>query len=403
MANDGSVLVHRVRDLMSEWALIPVDGEPVRLGSLAPPAKAAFLLPDASAVVYQVYVQENGPGDDPPGELRLRYLDGTDVSLGVSGVLADVSRDGGVILFTATEIEGDRQAFSLQLPSGAPRQITHLQGGIEPVAFAGDRSAILAVSQSRILRIGVDDGRVETLLGPLPIFDRGLPDTFESRKLYIPIQVPGSTYRIAGAQLTETTTVAPLPAETELDGIRVVVNGTPAAILWASPLEIGYQVDWATPTSPETTVAVRHEASGWEGPLATKAVLDQFPQGALSDADGFTLAVHQNFDRLVTAADPALRGEYVHLYATGLGPVDPPVGTGEPSPSGPLAVITTPCVWTGYDERGERPAEVAFAGLAPGLVGFYQVVVRIPDDAQGESFGLRCDSYGGFGRIPVRP
>ena len=52
---------------------------------------------------------------------------------------------------------------------------------------------------------------------------------------------------------------------------------------------------------------------------------------------------------------------------------------------------------------GERPAEVAFAGLAPGLVGFYQVVVRIPDDAQGESFGLRCDSYGGFGRIPVRP
>jgi uncharacterized protein (TIGR03437 family) len=38
-------------------------------------------------------------------------------------------------------------------------------------------------------------------------------------------------------------------------------------------------------------------------------------------------------------------------------------------------------------------AEVVFAGLAPGLVGFYQVSIRIPPSATpGDGFRLTCST-----------
>ena len=68
--------------------------------------------------------------------------------------------------------------------------------------------------------------------------------------------------------------------------------------------------------------------------------------------------------------DPAQEGEYVRLYGTGLGPVD----TGLT----PQALLSPmPCEWVG---DGDQKADLAFAGLAPGLVGVYQVTVRMRDD-----------------------
>ncbi|MBM3739210.1 MAG: hypothetical protein FJW39_25830, partial [Acidobacteria bacterium] len=38
-------------------------------------------------------------------------------------------------------------------------------------------------------------------------------------------------------------------------------------------------------------------------------------------------------------ANPTRAGQYVHLYMTGLGAVSPPVRTGQPAPSSPLAEL----------------------------------------------------------------
>jgi uncharacterized protein (TIGR03437 family) len=91
-------------------------------------------------------------------------------------------------------------------------------------------------------------------------------------------------------------------------------------------------------------------------------------------------AMHEDFQAFVTPRKPPLPGEIVHLFATGLGPVIPPVSSGMPAPLDTLSRTTTEWVYT-WDQLSPRrtPADVRFAGLAPGTVGVYQIDVRIPD------------------------
>lgn len=78
----------------------------------------------------------------------------------------------------------------------------------------------------------------------------------------------------------------------------------------------------------------------------------------------------------VSVSNPILPGDAIIIWATGLGPVSPPVPSGQPGPSAPLAVLAiTPLVKVG----GEL-ATVEFAGLAPGLVGVYQINATVPAD-----------------------
>ena len=72
-------------------------------------------------------------------------------------------------------------------------------------------------------------------------------------------------------------------------------------------------------------------------------------------------------------------GGVIQIFATGLGPVNPTVKTGEASPSNPPATVTSAVTCT----VGGVSAPVQFAGLAPGFVGLYQVNVAIPAGVTG--------------------
>ncbi len=97
--------------------------------------------------------------------------------------------------------------------------------------------------------------------------------------------------------------------------------------------------------------------------------------GVITDAQG----------ALIASSNPARRGDVVIVYATGLGATKPAVKTGEASPSSPPAQVTQAV--TAY--VGGVAATVEFAGLTPGLVGLYQVNVRIPENASpGEAVEL---------------
>jgi uncharacterized protein (TIGR03437 family) len=74
---------------------------------------------------------------------------------------------------------------------------------------------------------------------------------------------------------------------------------------------------------------------------------------------------------------PARIGEYISIYATGLGDVSNRPAPGAASPASPLATtLTTPTVTV-----GGVPATVSFSGLAPGYVGLYQINVQVPSGA----------------------
>jgi uncharacterized protein (TIGR03437 family) len=74
---------------------------------------------------------------------------------------------------------------------------------------------------------------------------------------------------------------------------------------------------------------------------------------------------------------PARIGEYISIYATGLGDVTNRPGLGSPSLANPLAMtLVAPVV-----RIGGVPATVTFSGLAPGFSGLYQVNVQVPAGA----------------------
>jgi len=188
---------------------------------------------------------------------------------------------------------------------------------------------------------------------------------------------PGSIISIFGTSLTagDTAQATSIPLPTTLAGTTVAVNGRAAPLFFASPLQINAQfpvevgagpatvvVTTAAGASPAETVPVAPVAAG-------VFALDGTGRGA-------ALALHTD-GRLVTAEQPARRGEALMLYATGLGATTPQLASGTAAGASPLVTtVSTPVITVG----GVR-AEVLFSGLAPNFVGLNQVNIRIPSDA----------------------
>ena len=95
---------------------------------------------------------------------------------------------------------------------------------------------------------------------------------------------------------------------------------------------------------------------------------------------GHALAVNYPGGALNSLQNPVHPGEYVVVYLTGQGQVDRPVASGAQSPAEPLSLSVAAV----RARLGGTPAEVAFAGLAPGFVGLLQVNLLVPDVPGGE-------------------
>jgi hypothetical protein len=109
-----------------------------------------------------------------------------------------------------------------------------------------------------------------------------------------------------------------------------------------------------------------------------------------ADRPAFQSVWHQDFRGAPTAKDPAIPGEILVFYMTGLGPVSEPPPLGRPAPLDILSSTLAPlfCQWDAA--AGGPIADVLFAGLAPGRTGVYQVNVRVaPNVASGQ---LTCRS-----------
>jgi enamine deaminase RidA (YjgF/YER057c/UK114 family) len=114
-------------------------------------------------------------------------------------------------------------------------------------------------------------------------------------------------------------------------------------------------------------------------------------------------SVHQDFSGPITSDKPARSGEIIHLYASGLGPVTPPVPDGATAPASPLSRTVNPVTCGALDASGNMiPLVVLFAGLAPGQTGVYQLDVELLGSLpSGNTLQVRCGVGSNNGGIAV--
>jgi uncharacterized protein (TIGR03437 family) len=182
---------------------------------------------------------------------------------------------------------------------------------------------------------------------------------------------PGELISIYGTNLAPNLKVdSSFP--TTLGGVQVMVNNRPAPIYFVSPNQISAVVPFGTleliagiqvinNNTPSNTV------TSYVNLTAPGAFT--FPSGGLGSA----AALHADFS-LITPASPAQIGETILLFVTGLGLVDPAVADGTPGPINPFSMVTN-TITVFIDGV---PATTSFAGLAPELIGLYQINVAVP-------------------------
>ena len=178
----------------------------------------------------------------------------------------------------------------------------------------------------------------------------------------------GNNFASANAQATD----LPLPAT--LGRVSVTVNGMLAPLLFVGPQQINFQVPYET-TVGTATIAV--SVNGISSVALMPTITATAPGIFVFDGNR---AVAQDQDyTLNDDAHPAAPGTFVMIYATGLGQLDNPIPTGSPAPSSPLSrALVVPTVTI-----GGMNADVAFAGMTPGLVGLAQINAKVPDLSPG--------------------
>ena len=163
---------------------------------------------------------------------------------------------------------------------------------------------------------------------------------------------------------------------TELASTRVLIDGRPASMLFAQDGQVNFVASFAI--EPRTMAEIRVEtaeglSAPWRLPVSGSHV-------GLFSSEGFgrgdLVALNQD-GSLNTEENPAEIGSVVSVFGVGAGTMSPPMEDGS------IAPLSLPLPKPDHDigmTVGERPAEVLYAGAAPGLAaGVIQINFRVPD------------------------
>jgi uncharacterized protein (TIGR03437 family) len=179
---------------------------------------------------------------------------------------------------------------------------------------------------------------------------------------------PGSLVTIYGVNMARFTAVATTGSDgrlpTRLAGAEVRIGSANAPLLYVSPRQVNAQVPFDTPPGTQTVT------------MTTGGGVSAGVNITVGTVSPGIFAVVKNADfSLMTASNAARAGDDLAIFATGLGAVSPAVASGQPAPASSLSSTTAGAIVTigGVAAEVTSPTPV----LAPGLVGVYQVNVRV--------------------------
>jgi uncharacterized protein (TIGR03437 family) len=181
---------------------------------------------------------------------------------------------------------------------------------------------------------------------------------------------PGAIVTIFGTNLVAgngaEATLRPLP--TSLGGSTVLIGGSAAPLFFTSPTQINLQLPYGIAPGPATAVV----QSGSVSSAPFTFMVSAASPGIFLNANQ---AVAVNPDGSVnSAASPALPGDYLVVYLTGVGPVDQTESTNTAPPATPVATSTLAFSAT----IGGQNAITPFVGLTSGFIGLGQANVQVP-------------------------
>jgi uncharacterized protein (TIGR03437 family) len=289
------------------------------------------------------------------------------------GVAAD---DNGNIYISDTGNNVIRQV--------APDGVIHTIGGTGAEGFAGDGGPALSAlldTPGSILLDGAGDlycadtnnNRVRRLvptgviLPPAVILPTPLSVVNAASLAAEPV-APGEVVTIFGSGMGPTAGVGALIDPTglvanQLAGAEVRFDGVPAPLFYAQANQINAQAPYTVAGETVTQIEVLYQ--GVSVNTTSVAVAPAAP-------GVFSTAVNQD-GTYNSPSNPAPRGTFLTVYATGQGLTNGPNISGQPA-AAPYPQPNLPVTVT----VGGVTVQVAWAGSAPGLVGLLQVNLRVP-------------------------
>jgi uncharacterized protein (TIGR03437 family) len=196
------------------------------------------------------------------------------------------------------------------------------------------------------------------------------------------VGAPGMFVTIYGSQLASATAQAEMqPYPNTLGGTEVLVNGQGAGVQYVSPT----QVNMLMPDVASGLVKLTVRNS--RGQQTLNVLVEPFVPTL------FGAALNAQTGASITTSAPALRGDYVALYLTGLGRTERRSDGLDWSLAVPQVMI------------GGKACSVVYAGRAPGYAGLDQINCQIALDATtGDTVnvGVTAGRRSGTATIPVR-
>jgi uncharacterized protein (TIGR03437 family) len=177
---------------------------------------------------------------------------------------------------------------------------------------------------------------------------------------------------------------------TRLGEVRVLFNDIPAPLFYVSGTQLNVQV----PVELAGSYSAEVQVIAGDLPSVPLMLNLRAADPGVFLVGGLPGIFFANSTTQVTAQNQARGGDYLTLWATGLGAVEGLVQTGAPATAA-LRTMIVPKV-----TLGGVPAPLLYAGLAPGFVGLYQINIQVPDNVPSGNTSLVI-SMGGTDTAPM--
>ncbi len=377
---------------------ITVNGEPVEQYAYRPaetvPVQVRVEDPDISQVFWGFQLTVRNAGDGCQSEGSLAAVDD------------DIVVDSGIPVDPCAGPEFATHEFRRVAEGGQTFQLnwTAPASDVGPVIFAAAGNAANGNMQETGDRIYITDQTVQPAAGeptPTPSISAGgivlatlVPSVTSAAPRSI-VSIFGEEFAPAGTLNVQPTLDGDGKVSTEMSGVCVEIGGHRSPLFAVLPTQLNLQASDQVGLGPQAVTVIRACGQADEArsepqmvEIAEAApgffVFTSFggenganPIAALHGGGPNVVAPPGLFqDNAQQTFSPAAAGEFISLFATGLGALVEPVAAGE-IPNRTVDLARTARVTIGGIEL--PPGDVFYVGVAPCCAGLYQLVVKVPE------------------------